>query len=156
MKTYSLPSGLYNLAFLLLIFMTAIPVAASPLVFRTVIDPRAERVEPGFQQVVIATIFLGYMLMMVVAWAYVLKWLIRTIEVHADSTVEFKTFLGRTVLAPHQIRSIELVTTEEGIATRIMHVKGRVSIPEQMGDMSELVSLLKLRNPRIEVTKATS
>lgn len=37
------------------------------------IDPRAEGVEPGFQQFAIGTIFLGYMPEMVVAWAYVLN-----------------------------------------------------------------------------------
>ncbi len=73
MTTYSLPRGLYTLAFLLLMFMTALPLAVSTLVVRTVVDPRAEGVEPGFQQSAIGTIFLGYMPEMVVAWAYVLN-----------------------------------------------------------------------------------
>ncbi len=139
-KTYklSMPFRIYNM--LMIGFLTVLP-------------PLMMTLTPGrsnFSNQVSIAIPVIWILFMAGFWYL---WVLRVpfeLKIHEDNSVEFRSLLKRTVVSPHEIRSIKARPLTLGFIN-VKHERGTISLVNHIDGFYDLVWTLKSVSPSIEV-----
>lgn len=72
------------------------------------------------------------------------------IKVQSNNSIEFHSFLKRTVLSAHEIKSIKAVPLSIGFID-IRHTRGTIHLINQIDGFHDFISTVRSINPAIEI-----